>query len=143
MAEFALMFPLFLLVLFAIIDIGRYIFVTSSFNQGAREGARFGSVEKWQFACPASVPSPDRFTCTAQVTSDVIAGAPGAPVVTVTCATALGVNQTASLCGTDDLLTVNAKTATSGPGSFHFLTPIIGQILVPPPIEGEATVVVQ
>ena len=52
LAEFAIVAPLFFLLLFGIIDIGRYIYVTTAFNQAAREGARFGSVEQWAFACP-------------------------------------------------------------------------------------------
>jgi Flp pilus assembly protein TadG len=64
LVEFALVFPIFMLVLFGIIDVGRYVYVSNSLNEASREGARYGSVEQWQYSCPASVGSPDRFTCT-------------------------------------------------------------------------------
>jgi Flp pilus assembly protein TadG len=45
LVEFALVLPVFLLLLFAVIDGGRYIFVSSALSNAAREGARLGSVE--------------------------------------------------------------------------------------------------
>jgi hypothetical protein len=45
LVEFALVIPVFLLVLFGLIDIGRYVYLTSSLSQAAREGARLASVE--------------------------------------------------------------------------------------------------
>lgn len=43
--EFALILPIFLLLLFGLIDGGRYVFVNSAVSNAAREGARLGSVE--------------------------------------------------------------------------------------------------
>jgi TadE-like protein len=45
LVEFALVFPVFLLVLFGAIDVGRFVFTDSVLSQAAREGARLGSVE--------------------------------------------------------------------------------------------------
>ena len=67
LVEFALVLPVFLLIVFGIIDVGRYVYMNNAFNQAAREAARYGSVEQWSYSCPASVPvaSQNRFTCTA------------------------------------------------------------------------------
>jgi hypothetical protein len=45
LVEFALVLPIFLLMLFGVIDGGRYVFVNSTLSNAAREGARLGSVE--------------------------------------------------------------------------------------------------
>jgi hypothetical protein len=45
LVEFALVLPIFLLLLFAVIDGGRYVYVNSTLSNAAREGARLGSVE--------------------------------------------------------------------------------------------------
>jgi Flp pilus assembly protein TadG len=45
LVEFALVFPIFLLLLFATVDAGRFIFALSAVSNAAREGARLGSVE--------------------------------------------------------------------------------------------------
>jgi len=47
LVEFALVFPIFILLLFAVIDGGRYIFLSSALSNAAREGARLGSVEAY------------------------------------------------------------------------------------------------
>jgi Flp pilus assembly protein TadG len=45
LVEFAHVLPIFILLLFAVIDGGRYIYVNSTLSNAAREGARLGSVE--------------------------------------------------------------------------------------------------
>lgn len=45
LVEFALVIPLFLLVMFGLIDVGRFVYLNSTLSQAAREGARLGSVE--------------------------------------------------------------------------------------------------
>lgn len=44
MAEFALVLPLVLLLLFGIIDFGRVMFTQNNITSAVREGARFGAV---------------------------------------------------------------------------------------------------
>jgi len=44
LAEFALVLPVFLLIVFAIIDLGRVIWATDDLANAAREGARYASV---------------------------------------------------------------------------------------------------
>jgi Flp pilus assembly protein TadG len=45
LVEFALVLPVFLFMLFALIDVGRFVYLSSTLSQAAREGARLGSVE--------------------------------------------------------------------------------------------------
>lgn len=44
MAEFALVAPIFLLMVFAIIDFGRYVYYVQILNNAAREGTRYAIV---------------------------------------------------------------------------------------------------
>ena len=44
LAEFAIVAPLFFLVLFAVIDFGRYVYYVQVLNNAAREGARYAIV---------------------------------------------------------------------------------------------------
>ena len=145
LVEFALVVPIFLLLLFGLIEVGRFIYLNNAFNEAAREGARYGSVDQWQYSCPKNVASPNRLTCTTQVTRDRIAGAPAAFDVEVTC-TPLdnsGDQLAPQACGADDLLIVTVRTKASGSEAYQFLTPILGQIIRAPIINGQAQVVVQ
>ena len=45
LVEFALVLPIFLLLLFSVVDAGRYVFLNSALSNAAREGARLGSVQ--------------------------------------------------------------------------------------------------
>lgn len=45
LVEFALILPIFLLVFFGVIDLGRYVYMRSVLSQAAREGARLAAVE--------------------------------------------------------------------------------------------------
>jgi Flp pilus assembly protein TadG len=45
LVEFALILPIFLTILFGVIDGGRFVFTDSILSQAAREGARLGAVE--------------------------------------------------------------------------------------------------
>jgi hypothetical protein len=146
LVEFALVVPIFLILLFGLIEVGRYIYLNNAFNEAAREAARFGSVEQWEHSCPASVSSPDRFTCTAQIAKERLAGAPADVLVDVACNTmdvAPPTGLSASDCGSNDLLVVTVRTPSSGPTAFRFLTPVIGQLLGTPVITGQTQVVIQ
>ena len=132
LVEFALVLPIFLIVLFGLIDVARYVYLNNAFNEAAREAARYGSVEQWRYACPKAVSSPSRLACTAQVARERIAGAPATFSVKATCSTAA--------CRANDVLTVHVFT---NPGSFRFLTPIIGQLIPGPDIDGQSQVLVQ
>jgi len=45
LVEFALVFPLLMLLVFALIDLGRVVYAHNAIAEGAREGARWGSVQ--------------------------------------------------------------------------------------------------
>ena len=135
LAEFAIVVPIFLLVLFGMIDIGRYVFLATAFNHAAREGARFGSVEQWSFSCPAAASPKNRQNCAEVVARNSIVGAPPTFTVDATC-------QPAS-CRAGDMLIVKVETPSSGAGRFRFFTPVIGSLIAPPVIRGEARVVIQ
>jgi hypothetical protein len=48
LVEFALVLPVFLLLMFGLIDGGRYVFMNNALSQAAREGARVGAAEaRW------------------------------------------------------------------------------------------------
>jgi len=54
LAEFAIVLPIFLVVVFGMIDVGRVIWATDNITNAAREGARFASIHGGSFisACP-------------------------------------------------------------------------------------------
>jgi len=143
--EFALVAPLFFIMVFAIIDLGRYVFVTNAFSEAAREGARYGAVEQWAYTCPASVGSPDRFACTAQATKDRLGGAPAYFNVAVSCKNAnQAISLSAAQCNAGSTLTVTVSTPTSPANQkFTFFTPLIGQYVSPPVISATSQVIVQ
>ncbi len=52
LVEFALVFPLFLMVLFSIISFGLYVFYNQQLANAAREGARYAAVHSSTAVCP-------------------------------------------------------------------------------------------
>ncbi len=55
MVEFAIVLPIFILVLCGILDFGWYFFHTLLIENGAREGARYGAVNAANSNCAALV----------------------------------------------------------------------------------------
>ena len=48
LVEFALVFPVFMLILFGVIEVARFVYTDSALSQAAREGARLAAVEaRW------------------------------------------------------------------------------------------------
>src|SRR5690242_12105624 len=58
MVEFALVAPIFFLLLFAIIEGGRFIFYYETLNNATREGARYAIVHGSNAKCPAGPSGP-------------------------------------------------------------------------------------
>jgi Flp pilus assembly protein TadG len=144
MVEFALVFPIFMLVVFGIIDVGRYVYVVNAFSQAAREAARYGSVEQWQFGCPASVVTQNRLTCTQQVAKDRMAAAPAIYTVTATCTTDGSTSVAAASCRAGYLLQVLVQTPSSPANqTFQLFTPLVSNLIGPIVVTGQAQVVVQ
>ncbi|HSS35219.1 MAG TPA: TadE/TadG family type IV pilus assembly protein [Patescibacteria group bacterium] len=139
LVEFALAFPIFLLLLFGLIDIGRFVYTANAVSQAAREGARYGSVGDWSASCGGS-----RQSCVVQETIDRLAGVTVKPSdVKVTCWRHLMSDPSKPVssvpmsdCGANDVLKVELKS------QFQVLTPMIGQILGPTDISGASSVTV-
>jgi Flp pilus assembly protein TadG len=45
LVEFAVVIPIFLLLVFGLIDMGRLVYINNALSEGAREAARWGSVQ--------------------------------------------------------------------------------------------------
>lgn len=133
LVEFALVLPIFLLLLFGLIDIGRFVYTANALNQAAREGARYGSVAGGVAGCAGG-----REACVRKITLSRLAGVPGA-TVTVGCQRSTAGSWTkpsASSCRTNDLLDVSVAA------DFQILTPIIGQLIGERSLTGYAQVTV-
>jgi Flp pilus assembly protein TadG len=125
LVEFALVFPIFLLVLFGLIDVGRYVYTANAINQGAREGARYGSVAAFSTGCNLG-----RDACVQRETS----------TVDVRCTRQTGsgnlVLTNADGCQTADFLIVEVTTP------IQMFTPVIAQLIGPQTLVGRARVLV-
>ena len=110
MVELALALPIFFLIIFGLVDLGRAVYTYNTLSEGAREGARYGSVQARAYS-PAT-----RATVEAYVMDKL--EAVRNPTVVASC-TAVG----AYGCTVDDQDVVEAKADLS------MITPIIGQIV--------------
>ena len=72
--EFALVVPILLLLVFGIIDYGRFFFDSVSLRQGAREGARQAVVQMYGACTGASVGA--KMACAAKDATDTTMGTP-------------------------------------------------------------------
>ncbi len=140
LTEFALVLPFFAILLFGIIDMGRFVYTANAMSNGAREGARVGSV--------GSRPSPacdglTRAACVQVIAASNSWGVPASAITTtVTCERiAVGDSTPNPLgnpndCQTNDLLRVRNET------SFTLVTPIVAQFIGNFTLSGEALVTV-
>lgn len=142
LVEFALVIPIFLLLLFGLIDGGRLVYQHSVLSQAAREGARLASVEaSWIGSTDAGCGSANGPTCPASATAlktDVVAAANRmiTPFATVTSAdvfmrcdasggTPTG-NWTGSTCSSNASGNVASVRVT---GTFRPITPVLSQLV--------------
>lgn len=68
LVEFALVLPVFILMLFGLIDVGRFVYMSSVMSQGAREGARVAAAEA-SWIGKTITDDPSCVTSAAQITS--------------------------------------------------------------------------
>ncbi len=138
LVEFALVVPIFLILMFGIIDFGRYVYTANALSNSAREAARIGSVGNRPTECNGL----SRQVC---VETILASRSWGVSVVgldpDVTCARVAPSDPTPnavsmSTCRTGDLLTVRAES------TFTLLTPIIAQFIGNLVISGETMVTV-
>lgn len=153
LVEFALVLPMFLLMLFGIVDAGRFVYMSSVVSQAAREAARVGSVEaSWMGSSDAACNTSGGPTCPANVSklkADVAAAAnrmvaPFGPItaVYVSCdspGSAPTGTWTTSSCGTNASTNVVSVRVVL---TFHGITPVIGQLLGTLTTSGAATMVI-
>lgn len=139
LAEFAIVFPLFATLLFAIIDVGRFVQTANALNNGAREAARYASVANRPEPCTSAM---SREACATMVAREQSWGVPPTLIdVVVSCSRILP-NGTevpgtpVADCHGGDLLTVRAEA------EFTLVTPIVAQILGDRTISGDASVTV-
>lgn len=128
LAEFALVVPLLLLVLFALLDLGRVVYASNALAEAAREGARYGSVQARSANDIAGIQT---------YTVGQVSGVAG---VTAT-ATCVRPGDVVMACAPFDTLQV---TTTA---NLQMITPILGQLmsgmgLNPFPISATAQVTV-
>jgi Flp pilus assembly protein TadG len=124
LVEFALVFPILMLLLFGLVDVGRLVYINNALAEGAREGARYGSV-----AGHANVVNGIQ-----NYTTGMMAAVPG-PSVTVTCTWANS-GQPASPCGPNNILTVTVSATVT------MLTPGIGSLIGPRTLSATSVAVV-
>lgn len=79
LVEFALVFPIFVLLIFGLIDVGRLVYMNSTISQAAREATRVAAVEaSWIGSTEANCNQPGGPICPADVAAfraDVLAAA--------------------------------------------------------------------
>jgi Flp pilus assembly protein TadG len=155
LVEFALVIPVFLLLLFGVVDFGRLIYMNSTVSQAAREGARLASVEAmWVGRTDSNCNAVGGPVCPANVTAlraDILAAAnrmmapfgaianadlytscdattPPTPVTTTTCAASA--RQPGALVSVRVVLT------------YRPITPLISSFFSSIPTSGSATMVI-
>ena len=140
LVEFALVFPFVALLIFGIIDLGRFAFTANSLNNAAREGARAGSVQFFPPECAGFSWPNQRQQCIVAAAQAKVTGVTSPTTVTPTCerldpAEADGLRVVpVSQCHVRDLLTVRVQT------NFNLITPLIAQLLGSLTIAGETQV---
>jgi Flp pilus assembly protein TadG len=82
LTEFAFVAPIFFLLLFAMLDFGRYVYYVQVLNNAAREGARYAIVHGNKSFQPAG-PNPNDPTVAAVVRSYAV-GVTGTSALTIT-----------------------------------------------------------
>jgi TadE-like protein len=154
LVEFALVIPVFLLVLFGLIDMGRYVFLNSAVSQAAREAARVASVEAyWMGSGDPTCNTSGGPTCPGDLgalRADILDGANRM----VTPFQAISESNLYTSCGvtppTGSWTTKSCSNRTPSSSSvsirvttvFTPLTPVIGQMLGSVDVSGSATMVI-
>lgn len=154
LVEFALVLPLFVFLLFAVIDGGRYVYLSSTLSNAAREGARLGSVEaSWRGSSDPSCGAAGGPVCPANdaaLISHITAAANRqmAPFGTVSnvylsCTSSSGTpptgNWTGSTCGNASSQNQLSVRVTF---TWRAITPIIGNVMGTINTSGSSTVVI-
>ncbi len=124
LVELALVLPIFFLLVFGLVDLGRAVFVYNSLAEASREGARWGSVQARAYD------DASRATIENHVV-ELLVGVPS-PTVTADCTPRGGL----SGCTALDVLVVHVES------DVEMITPLIGAFIGPLHLEAQAEVVV-
>jgi hypothetical protein len=126
LAEFALIFPLFILMIVAAIDVGRGVFAYNSITNGAREGARLAIVNQ------------DATLITQRATKETAIAEVGSPNVTVTFKKPTP-NADPSLNASCTTIAIGCVAIVRFESNYQPMTPIIRNILFPSGVTFVAT----
>ena len=130
LVEFALVIPILLLILFAIIDVGRYVYSWNAINEASRAGARTGSVALWPPDCNGL----DRETCVKTIAKNRLTAVSIALTdVKVQCQRRASSGALSGLqlnnCGGDPTWRANDIMTVTITSRFTLLTPIVAQLI--------------
>ena len=125
LTEFALVLPIFALLVFGLIDVGRAVYVNNAASQAAREGARWGSVQGRSSDAAGRAAIRDHTISTMNAVPN--------PQVTVTCERSGAV---VARCRTNDILVITVNSPVS------MMTPVISSIIGPMDISATSRVMV-
>lgn len=126
MVEFALVFPIFAVLVFGLVDVGRMVYVNNALSEGAREGSRYASVASRSQTTSSRA-------AVATWTKGMLTAVPGS-AVTVSCEREGTVVTT---CHSGDIVVV-LVTSTVSP-----ITPVIGQLVGSVAVQAVSRVEVQ
>lgn len=156
LVEFALVLPVFFILLFGLIDMGRFVYMNSTLSQAAREAARVASVEAfWIGRTDANCNQPGGPVCPpnlAAFRADVLAaanrmvtpfGSISASELFTSCdagsaPTGSWTSQTCSAAGRSVGALVSVRVILV----FNPLTPVVGQMYSSITTSGSATMVI-
>lgn len=152
LVEFALVLPIFLLLLFGLIDMGRYVYLNSTLSQAAREAARVAAVEaSWMGSPDASCGTSGGPVCPADLASlraDMLAGANrmmapfgsiAAADLYTSCAAVAPVPVTTQTCASSG---INSTVSVRVVLVFRPITPVVGQMFSSITTQASATMVI-
>ncbi len=129
LVEFALALPLLILIMVAVVDLGRAFYVQTALQNSAREGARYGSVHPtWVTSTDNADPNNIRSRAMTEPAATV-AGA----TVTVTCITSVGVTYDAATnkAGYITCAVSGSRIEVRVTSPFSPATPMISAVLPP------------
>jgi Flp pilus assembly protein TadG len=152
LVEFALVLPVFMLLLFGLLDMGRFVYLNSTLSQAAREAARVAAVEaSWLGSTDPSCGTLGGPVCPANLAAlraDMLAGANrmmapfGSIALTdlyTSCATTAAVPVTTQTCADPQ---INRDVSVRVVMTFRPITPVISSMFSTIPTQASATMVI-
>lgn len=112
--EFALILPMFLLVVFGLVDLGRVVYINNALSEAARDGARWGSVQGRAY-------DTDGRSSIAVTSTERMSAIPN-PAVSVSCERD---SVAVASCHTNDILVVQTAVTV------ELITPVLSALIGP------------